>query len=214
MLLTNLQATDTWTAEPDSSGPHGTISILPGRKMMVQVKPALRPGGASDNFYCLKRLAQDNRFSAYQRFRYSMLWYITATDLANCQAFEFELQQSVSGQVFNMAWQADFAGLKLWRVFNYNTKAWEPTVIPVPPASLTGGYTTAFVAEFIRIGNQLTHLSLQVDSVKTPLYLSHPSTPLPVPVPDYLNIAFQPDGNSKAAPYGFTIYEMSLKLTR
>jgi hypothetical protein len=69
-------------------------------------------------------------------FRYDFDLYIESTYENVPQALEWEVQQTINGSVYNMAWQANYAGVgstkcgaaappNVWRVFDYSRKCWE-----------------------------------------------------------------------------------------
>ncbi len=121
----------------------------------------------------------------------------TAADLAASQAIEFELQQNVGGHIYNMAWQADIAGTKVWRTFDYNTSQWIATNIPV---SITPGEWNAIEAVFLRgEAGTMTHVSLSLNGITHPVNITKTATPRVES--DYVHCAFQLDSGSTAAPY-------------
>ena len=121
----------------------------------------------------------------------------TAADLAASQAVEFELQQNVGSHIYNMAWQADIAGTKLWRTFDYNVSQWIPTNIPV---SIAPGEWNVVEAIFLRgQAGTLTHVSLSLNGVVYPVNVTRPATAKVQS--DYLHCAFQLDSGSTPTPY-------------
>lgn len=137
-------------------------------------------------------------WNAMTYFCYQLQFMLpTAADLEACQAVEFELQQNVGGQIYNMAWQADIKGSGAWRTFDYNTSKWVMTSIPV---GITAGEWTAIEAVYLRGSDcTLTHVSLSLNGVEYPVNIRKAATPKVES--DYVHCAFQLDSGSTPVPY-------------
>lgn len=210
--LNQLQAYPDWTVEPDSSGPHGTATISLGPVATFSVKPAVRPGNVSDNFYFLRRLGalQIDTLRAPSYFSYSLNYFLTTADVAASQAIEFELQQNVAGMRYNMAWQADLAGSKLWRTFDFAGQRWQPTTIPVTVASFADRWLNVRADYARNPDNSLTHVGLTVDGIYYPINVTRKATTQSGA--EYLNMAHQMDGNGKAQAYSLKLRDVNLCL--
>lgn len=221
MLLSNLQATDNWE-QPGNVGddgganprPHGTYTLIPGTPMQVTIQP----GYGYDNFYFLKRLNRTRSLSNYNWFRLS-LNLVLGDWVKKAQAFEFEIQQVVNKQLFNMAWQADLMGSKRWRMFDYATSQWQETIFPCD--DLFTQKEVGIDASFQRTNNNFishNHLTLtfgnrndmrvEAKRMSYPVFVTRPS--VPTNENDYLNVAFQLDSNSKGEGYAVTLDEIQL----
>lgn len=145
-------------------------------------------------WYCVIPGAWD----AMTYFRYQLQFMLpTAADLAASEAVEFELQQNVGSHIYNMAWQADIAGTKVWRTFDYNLSEWVPTSIPV---SIVPGQWNVIEAVYLRgADGSLTHISLSINGVIYPVNITKTATPKVES--DYVHCAFQLDSGSPAVPY-------------
>jgi hypothetical protein len=141
--------------------------------------------------------------------RYEFDIYIPA-GLENApQAIEFECQQRLSGFLYNFAWQAAYADGNQWRVFNYNTKKWENTGIPVVRFSPNAWHHV--VAEFHN--NSATHMTyhdaLTIDGLRHPILIGHAATP--VSAGNEFTNGFQLDLN--VVPTAFHVFVDNMKVT-
>lgn len=115
------------------------------------------------------------------------------------QAIEFECQQTVNGWVYNFAWQAEYAGAKAWRIFDYGLKRWDTSGIP-----FTGFAPNTWhhiVAEYHNdtANHVVWHDALVVDGVRFPVNISHNAAF--TNGRNQFSNAFQLDSNSQATPY-------------
>lgn len=173
----------------NATGPLTTTTMTPSRGALFTIKG----DGPYANAYWLKRCGA---ISATE-FRYALdVMFPAASDIAACQALEFEMQQSVGGKMFNMAWQLDFHS-KTCRPFNYAASAWEPSSIPVP--FFTPGAVVSLVSTFSRKDGAGVHKNLFVNGYSYPVDISHPL--VPKTDGDYFNVAFQMDTNANGDAY-------------
>lgn len=140
--------------------------------------------------------------------RYEFDLYIPA-GLENApQAIEFELQERLSGYIYNFAWQALYPGNE-WRVFNFTTKEWENAGIPLHRFS--AGKWHHIAAEFHN--DPATHITyhdaLVIDGVRYLLRIAHHATA--ANLADEFTNGFQLDLNSVPTPY--RIYVDNMKIT-
>jgi hypothetical protein len=191
-----------------SSAPHGVFQMISGSPATFVAHGAV----PYDNGYWYNVLDNTGLLSNCKRFRYDLSAQAGWDDIAAMQALEFELQLTVAGLVFNMAFQADSV-TKLWRTFNYATKQWEPTGI-VFDSSLMAGKFCAISAEFIINSNDksVTHVSLTVDDLVHALAVTHVSVQSDPATANYLHVAFQLDSNGKTppTPYSVQVKDMSV----
>lgn len=124
------------------------------------------------------------------------------------QAIEFEVQERLNGYIYNFAWQALYAGNQ-WRVFNFTTKQWESTGIPLHRFS--AGRWHHIAAEFHNDPATHTtyHDALVVDGVRYSLTIAHHATA--ANVCDEFTNGFQLDLNSVPTPY--RVYVDNMKIT-
>jgi hypothetical protein len=113
------------------------------------------------------------------------------------QAIEFECQQKANGYVYNFAWQADYAKNQ-WRIFNYTTRVWEATNVPLKKFS--GDTWHHVVAEYHAEGSTVVHDALTLDGVRYTVGIKHGAKYVGT-TGHYLTNAFQLDLNGSATPY-------------
>jgi len=198
-----LQAGNSGDSGGGSSKPNGTFTIVPGDTVF-----SAKGNYPYNNGYWY--LPITGNFDADTLFSYSLQFMLpTAADLSACQAVEFELQQNVGGNIYNMAWQADIKGSGLWRTFNYTTSAWEATTIPV---KLIAGEWTAITATFLRSASgTLTHVDFTLNGVTTPINVTRAATPMVQS--DYLHAAFQLDSNGMTPPTPYICHVKGMTVT-
>lgn len=200
-----LELSPAWTSQADSPGAHGLCTIAPGPRMEVSFTPAIRPPGQPwDNIYILNRHTPINS----KTFVYSLDVTFLAPTLSNCQAFEFEIQQvDSSAKVYNMAWQARF-GSGFWYIFNYTSKVWEATTVPLYSTDFIEGIPTKLVAIYSQDGTSVFHHGLAVNGQWNPTVISHAG--LSTTSAPYLNNAFQMDGKNQGAPILLEVSNISV----
>ena len=131
---------------------------------------------------------------SYLRYDFDM--YIPAQFANAPQAIEFECQQTTNGNTYNFAWQADYAS-NSWRVFNYTTKQWEGTGIPLQRFAPNTWHHISAV--FHAAGTQAIHDSLTVDGQTTTANISHQATQTGTRLE--FTTGFQVDLNASSTPY-------------
>lgn len=223
-VISNMQALTDWlqpgnvgdTGGGDPAKPAGQFIMHPGKPASLPGTPAgpasfMADGAAVyNNGYWYRVVPGDWATATY--FEYSLTTvFPTAQDLAACQAFEFELQQSLAGRIYNMAWQFDLRGSKLARTFDYNKTAWVGTGVPVTALNLAPGASNAVRARFLRQAGLLTHLSITLNGVEYPVNVTRPGTAR-ASEPEYLHAAFQLDSASPAMPYLVQVSGMGLRV--
>jgi Bacterial Ig domain len=142
-----------------------------------------------------------------QYLAYQFDLYIPAGDQNDPQAIEFECQQGLNGWTYNFAWQAEYTA-NVWRVFNYVTKQWESTGIPLN--RFTPGVWHHILAEYHNdpVTHVVYHDALTVDGVRHQVNLAHNAKS--GGSGNYLNNAFQLDLNGKGTPYQVYVDKMSV----
>lgn len=208
-ILSNMEALTDWTQPGTVGNTGGGSTAGPIQGGMTQGSPAvafLKPTGPYQNQYNVRSVPGSWDAMTYFEYRLRFM-FPTAQDIAAHQAFEFELQQNVGGHIYNMAWQRrpkDF-----WYSFNYSTSSWESSGIPV--GQLIPGQWIDVAASFLRGGDAtLTHLALRVDGLTTQVNITREATARVES--DYLNAAFQLDGNSITAPYEMMLLNMGITM--
>ncbi|MFL6438242.1 MAG: hypothetical protein ACJ71Q_11725 [Terriglobales bacterium] len=131
---------------------------------------------------------------SYLRYEFDL--YIPAQFVNAPQAIEFECQQTTNGNTYNFAWQADYAS-NTWRVFNYTTKQWEGTDIPLQRFAPNTWHHISSV--FHAAGTQAIHDSLTVDGQTTNVNISHEATQTGTRLE--FTTGFQVDLNASSTPY-------------
>lgn len=116
-------------------------------------------------------------------FKYQFDLYVESVYANRPQALEFQMQETVNGYVYNMAWQATYAGdgdtkcgaapQDVWRVFDYGRQCWEQ--VDLPFTRFEGNTWYQFSAEFhvdangvvwhdaLTVTNSLTGESVRLD---------------------------------------------------
>lgn len=209
--IANMEALTDWQQPGTVGNDGGGSPTEPSGYSMASGSPAVftaKPPKPYKDGYFYRTVP--GSWNAMTYFEYRMRFMLpTSQDIAGCQAVEFELQQNVGSHIYNMAWEMDLKKTGMWCLFNYNMSQWEPTLIPVP--KLIPGQWVDVKANFIRGGDcTLTHLTLRVDGVSTPVNVTREATAKVES--DYLNAAFQLDGNSISAPYEMMLLDMGITM--
>ncbi|MBV9145375.1 MAG: hypothetical protein JO065_05625 [Acidobacteria bacterium] len=158
----------------------------------------------SGGYYFIEHPTIPNPVS-YLKYEFDM--YIPAQDANAPQAIEFECQQNSNGYTYNYAWQADYAS-NSWRVFNYTTKAWEPTGVALTRFSTnTWHHITAM---YHASGTQIFHDSITVDGVTYRVNITHQA--LYTGNGLELTNAFQLDLDGSSTPYQVYVDNMTMTL--
>jgi hypothetical protein len=139
--------------------------------------------------------------------KYEFDLYIPSQYASAPQAIEFECQQKANGYVYNFAWQADY-GRNQWRIFNYVTRTWEATNVPLKRFSGSAWHHVA--AEFHASGNNVVHDALTIDGVRYTVGISH-GAKYAGGTSHYLTNAFQLDLNG--SPTAYKVYVDGMKLS-
>lgn len=210
-LISNMEALKDWT-QPGTVGNTGGGSIAgPKQGGLTPGSPAvafLKPTGPYQNQYNVRTVGAPGSANAMTMFRYRLRFmFPTAADIAAHQAFEFELQQNVGSRIYNMAWQR--RPNDEWYSFNYGSTSWEASGIAV--GQLIPGQWIDVEAAFLRgLDETMTHLTLGVDGVSNMVNVTREATARTES--DYLNAAFQLDGNSIAAPYEMMLQSVGISM--
>jgi hypothetical protein len=139
--------------------------------------------------------------------KYEFDIYVPGQYVSAPQAIEFECQQKANGYVYNFAWQADYARGQ-WRIFDYITRAWEPTKVPLKKFS--GDTWHHVIAEYHAQGSNVVHDALTIDGVRYSVGISHGAKYVGG-TSHYLTNAFQLDLNGSATP--FKVYVDGMKVS-
>jgi hypothetical protein len=129
--------------------------------------------------------------------KYEFDIYVPGQYVSAPQAIEFECQQKANGYVYNFAWQADYARAQ-WRIFNYVTRAWEATNVPLKKFS--GDTWHHVIAEYHAQGSNVVHDALTIDGIRYTVGITHGAKYVGG-TSHYLTNAFQLDLNGSATNY-------------
>ncbi len=132
---------------------------------------------------------------SYLRYEFDI--YVPSQYYSAPQAIEFECQQKANGYVYNFAWQADYARSQ-WRIFNYVTRAWEPTNVPLKKFSANTWHHV--IAEYHAQGSTVYHDALTIDGTRYTVGVKHAAKYVGT-TGHYLTNAFQLDLNGSATDY-------------
>jgi hypothetical protein len=154
-------------------------------------------------YYFIEQPTLPNPISYLQ---YDFDLYIPAQYVDAPQAIEFEIQQTVNGNTYNYAWQADYV-TNSWFVFNYTTKTWEPSGIPLQRFAPDTWHR--ITAVFHAAGTQAVHDSLAVDGQTHNVNIAHEATQTGTRLE--FTTGFQVDLNSTSTPYH--VYVDNMKVT-
>lgn len=197
-----LEISKTWTEEADSQT-GGTCVITPGTSTQpMKVAFAPNKGSPWANAYILHR----NPYQLATMFAYlTSVTFPTATDIANCNAYEQDFQLNPGGAIFNWGWQFLFGtGLRIW---NRSAGAWvKDAILQFPP--FKPGIPKRLVMLFSRTPNSLTYRGVAIDEDFTPLNITFPCV-AGVQNP-YLNNAIQVDSKGQGAPINILLNECSV----
>jgi hypothetical protein len=149
------------------------------------------PAGPFANAYWYKTLGADPTKNAY---RYEAR-FMLPTPVAP-QAIEMDIQQVISGLVFNPGCQFDFADNAI-RIWDRVAKSWVSTGLQCPRWSVAEWRYV--VLEAHRDAANIYYDAITMNSVRTPLTQSFPAPNLGLS--DMLNCAIQQDGNEAQTPY-------------
>jgi hypothetical protein len=124
----------------------------------------------------------------------------TTGDRAACRAIEFEDQKSMSHKIFNMAWQANFAG-GTWRTFDKATRSWQDSGITFDASIFDGGAWVELEAVYALTDTATTHVSLKINGTLHTVNITR--TAITSTDGDYFSTAFQldEDGSTPPTPY-------------
>lgn len=208
-----IQPSNTGDTGGGSTKPNGTFIMTPAT---LEIPAVAAIPASSATFSAQGNYPYNNGYwyrvipgawDAMTYFCYQLQFMLpTDADLAASQAVEFELQQNIGSHIYNMAWQADIAGTKLWRTFDYNVSQWIATAIPV---SITPGEWNVIEAVYLRgTDSTLTHVSLTINGVHYPVNITKAATPKVES--DYVHCAFQLDSGSPAVPYTCKVQGVSV----
>jgi hypothetical protein len=188
-----------------SPAPHGTYILTPGDPMVVRVSPA----EAFDNFYFFDRVGQ---FPNLTKFNWSGSFsFPTASDLAACQALEWQWQQCVNGAVWNGAWQISLKpSPPVLRYYEFNRDVWT-AFAPFDASLLAPGKVLSVMSEHSIDPTHETHIAITLNGVRIPVSFTQANTPNKYPPSAVsLDVAFQLDANSKGTPYTVEIDKIAV----
>jgi hypothetical protein len=177
---------------------NGTWTYTPGIAPDYEATFSAQPGYPYNAGYWYTTLG---KFDWANKWTYHLeVKFPTLADFTASQAIEFELQQDVNNYVFNMAWQADFRGVrKTWSTFDYAAKVWNSTGIPVDFNLFNHQQYCVMEAVYTRTLTTVTHVSLKINGQ---IYLINKTrTGVIRTLTPHTNAAFQLDSNYLGTPY-------------
>jgi hypothetical protein len=184
----------------DPSKPSGSFYVTPGKIATFSAQPAY---AHNNGYWYTKRkgAAYDSSHLFLQMFH---LAFPDSASIGACEAFEFEMQQSLNGEIHDVAWQIRHPATS-GAVFSFDkrvdTHGWKATTMVVPPATWKPGVMVPIVATARRNADQtFSYLSLTVAGKQLL------TAPLVQPCllkteSNYLSVGFQLDTNATATPY-------------
>jgi hypothetical protein len=191
------------TGGSDPTKPSGTFLMTPGDIAEFSAK-----GGYPYNngYWYIKYQG----FSGKRFVQTLDVMYPTSADIAASQAIEFELQMSLDGFVYNMAWQSPVRTHAFWRTFDYTNRKWVATGLP--SHVFVPGVWYSFAAEYLADTDvhTITHVSLSVDGNVLPVNVTRPATA--VSQSKYLSTGFQLDSDSKNPPTPYRVYARNMHI--
>jgi hypothetical protein len=137
------------------------------------------------------------------------------TARAASQAIEWEVQKSLNGKIYNMAWQAEFSGSK-WRSFHkiWSGTAWvghwEDSGITFDPTIWDGAAWVDLESTFLLTPTTITHIALKINGTTHTVNITR--TAVDKLESNYLATAFQLDGNSTPTPYDAEVDDLSVSM--
>lgn len=194
------------------TGPHGTVTIVPGSPATADFHPVKLAGGESDNCYNLRRLWPT--LTAAQRLimetakQFSIGCDYMMDPLASVQAVELDYQiRKSNGVVINVGPQLlPISGGWIIRGFDYVNKKWVPLGAK---AVVVAGKPTHLEVTATCDDKVVQFVSVSVNGVVTPVTFSHLVSQSATGQP-YCNAAYQLDATPDAKPYKATIDKLTV----
>ena len=214
VTLSNIQAVapeTLWYEARDASapktGPHGTVTIIPGSPATADFHPIVLASGHSDNCYNLRRLyptlTPSQRAIMETATHFTISCDYLLDPLANVQAAELDYQiRKSSGVVINIGPQLlPVTGGWIIRGFDFVKKVWVPLGAK---ATVTPGKPIHLEIQATCDDKTVQFTEVIVDGVATPTTFSHPVSQSTTGQP-YCNAAYQLDATGDAKPYKASI---------
>jgi hypothetical protein len=159
---------------------------------------SLAPQGPWADRYNFRKFAPD---ALKANFLYEIsVMFPTAADAASSNCLELDIQQVISGRVFNAGLQLDF-GEGLWRIWNRSStpRDWVSTGSPIKRLAPLAWAHLAFMAH--RDDDNVYSDAVLFNGMPIPGAAMKFSSTLEPSQPDMINIGFQLDGNKAGTPY-------------
>jgi len=197
------------------TGPHGTITIVPGSPATADFHPMKLAGSESDNCYNLRRMYGDRtdeeKLILETATKFSMACDWMLDPLSNVQAAELDFQtRKKTGVVINIGPQLLPDGKGGWsmRGFDFINKGWVPLGVKANPKP---GIPIRIQVDATCDDKTVQFTQILLDGVAFPVNFSHPTgiskdqkgnviTGAP-----YINAAYQLDATGDAKPYRATV---------
>lgn len=187
------------TGGSDPTKPNGTFTFTPGA---VGVFSAQGGYPYNNGYWYIKT----KDISTNRAILMLDVMYPDAEAVIASQAIEFELQMSLNGFVYNMAWQCPVRSAGFWRTFDYTNRKWVATNLE--STTFTPGKWYSIAAEFSldTINHTTMHVGLTINGIPYVIGVTRAATPKVQS--NYLSVGFQLDSNSKNPP---TPYKVSVR---
>lgn len=193
-----------------SSKPNGKFVWSPGNPLDVAIVSA---AGAYpyNNGYWYTKVAKDIPTAQVQAFMLSfVVSFPSSSDRQACNGLEFEIQQSLNGNIYDMAWQIlQPATNGELRTFDKINRKWVGTGVKIPVTTWLA--PVPITATFSRNADSFDYTGLAIAEKQ---YLTAPIT---TPAwsnkqGDYVSIGFQLDSNGKTPPTPYKVYVENMRM--
>lgn len=193
-----------------SSKPNGKFIWSPGNPLDVAIVSA---AGAYpyNNGYWYTKVAKDISTAQVQAFMLSfVVSFPSSSDRQACNGLEFEIQQSLNGNIYDMAWQIlQPATNGELRTFDKINRKWVGTGVKLPvttwltPVPITAIFSRN-VNSFDYTGIEIAGKQYLTAPITTPAWAAKQS--------DYVSIGFQLDSNGKTPPTPYKVYVENMRI--
>lgn len=191
--------------------PHGTYTLGLDEEgnLSVYVVPVVSTPW--DTFYFFQPMGSYPRVSLLaQRFAFT---FPTQADLDNCGAFEWQVQQVVSGTVWNCGWQIRLdhsSSPAKGQLYTFDYKSGQWIIVPGLTFNPSPGQSITISTEHMLSSKFSMHEALWINGKRYPVSISRPAVPNVYPGQTRLDVAFQIDSIKQALPIRVVISDMKV----
>jgi hypothetical protein len=209
--FSNVEQLTGWQSCDACAGPGGAGPTAPHSITQNVASPSL--DGSAAQFW----LGGETRYSnalwwkqlgardSATKFTYDLYFYLKNPSVS--QALEFDVNQTLNGNMYIFGTECNLKGSKTWRVFDNYDKWIDTGIACTVPTAYAWHH---LVWEFQRTSDNRMHfLSVTLDGKKS--YVDQKHRPRPKSVRE-LNVAFQMDGNSTMTDYSTWLDKVTLKI--